>query len=159
MKTLEKRFLLVKDENPDADNIANAMYNLQDMKRNLEDSLKKREESLNLVVAQNEILKEEMRCLSESIHKLNNDLSVDCQINRAGPEGLKTIADIAEVFVEVFLIWFWRNMISILYNWEHHLQILISIFVFLEYNERTSFTILKTDKYNGNCEGNIAAPN
>ena len=102
MKALEKRFSFVKDENPDADDVTNAMNNLQEVKRNLEDSVKKREESLNLVVAQNKILREEMRHLSESIQRLNNNLSVDCQISRAGHEGLKTIADIAEVFLKVF---------------------------------------------------------
>ena len=98
MKTLEKRSLFIKDENQDSEDVTSAMQNLRELRRNLEDSIKKREEDLNSIDIQNNMLKEEMKNLSKSIQRLSSELAVDCQINRSHPNGLKEVADIAEVF-------------------------------------------------------------
>ena len=107
MKSLEKRSWLIKEENPEADEVSMEMKNLQELKNKLEDSMKMREINLNSVTNQNNILKEEIKSLSKSLQRLNNELCVDCQVKHSGSQGLKNVADIAQVYF--YLLHLFKN--------------------------------------------------
>ena len=95
--------MLIKGENPGAEDVTAAVKRLQEFRQSLEDSFKERDAVINFVIAQSNILKDEMMNLSKGIQRLSNDLSVDCQANRSGPDGLKSMADVAQVFPMILL--------------------------------------------------------
>ena len=161
IKVLEKRCMVIKGENPDAEDVSVVVEHLQERRQNLEDSLKERDEVINFVIAQSNILKEEMMNLSNGIQRLSNDLSVDCQVNRPDPHGLKSMADITQVFTLIFVkkvfskeTMMFVKSLTLLYCFRMLLKFFY--FTFLEYNERPSFVFLKTYIYKRCYEGGIA---